>query len=170
MSSDQRHLESDEVEAWEGLLYVYVSVMRELESRFPREAGLSLRDFDVLATVAESPGRSLRMSDLARNVILSPSRLTRLVQKVEERGLVSREPDATDGRAVTVRLTSEGRLRHRAATRIHDEVIRARFLGRIDDGELEHLGALWRQVLEGSRYARLLDEHVEAARRRQEPT
>ena len=160
-------LSSAEVEAWEGLLYISTAVIRELERRFPREAGLSGRDYDVLATLEETSAHALRMSELAANVILSLSRLTRLVQGLERRGLVEREPDPDDRRAVFVRLSTEGLRRFQDAQLIHHEVVRSRFLARLSRRDLRSLGPLWRRVLQGSHYEGLLEEHVQTARHRE---
>lgn len=54
--------------------------------------------FDVLATLAVAPGRALRMQALAERVVLSFSRVSRLVSEMEGAGLVGREPDPDDGR------------------------------------------------------------------------
>lgn len=159
-------LTPEEVGAWEGLLYVFLAVTRELDERMPEEAGLTLRDYDVLATLEETPDHALRMSELAANMILSPSRVTRVVQTVERRGLVERSPDPDDARAVTVRLSRAGLQAFEAAQVIHHEVVRTRFLAQLSQREMRSLGAIWRRALRDSRFGALLEDHMETARHR----
>ena len=163
-STESAPLTRDETAAWEGLLYTHAAVMRALDSQFEERHRLSLRTYDVLATIEESPDRRLRMSELAANVLLSPSRLTRVVHRLERDGLVACDADEHDARVIWASLTPLGMRQFRQAQATHHELIRAQFLGRLSTSELRLLAVVWRKALAGARYPELLEAHVRAAR------
>ena len=163
MSTSSEKLTVRETRAWEAFLYLQSSIFRELERLLTKNHGLSVRWYDVLATLDEVPERRLRMSELAANVILSPSRLTRLVQRLQAEGLVERHVDERDARVYFVSLTERGQRRLEDARFTHHAVIRSLFLERLSDAELDELADLLRKALGDSRYVSLLDAHVRAA-------
>jgi DNA-binding MarR family transcriptional regulator len=120
--------------------------MRVLDSELERDAGLSLSDFDVLIQLAMAEDARMRMSALARRVLISRSGMTRRVGQLEERGLVLREADRRDRRSVTVTLTDAGSAQLRAAFPVHVRGIHAHFLSRLDDAELEQLRSIMEKV------------------------
>jgi DNA-binding MarR family transcriptional regulator len=140
-------LSAREYAAWGGFLFVHAAVLRELDRRLEEEHGLSVRWYDVLATLDEAPERRLRMSELAQNVVLSPSRLTRLVDRLERDGLVERVADERDARGAYAALTPLGLRRLREARRTHHEVVRGRFLDRLSASEQDALARCWRRML-----------------------
>ena len=71
--------------------------------------GLSVSDFAVLHHLAEAPGYRLRRVDLAQHLALTPSGITRLLNPLERRGIVSREESGHDARATYAVLTASGR-------------------------------------------------------------
>jgi DNA-binding MarR family transcriptional regulator len=81
-----------------------VAVLSRVHARY----GLAGSDFDTLLRLARSPGTALRMSDLAAQLGLSTSGTTRIVDRLESRGLVRREAAAADRRSWTVVLTAAG--------------------------------------------------------------
>src|SRR6516165_8305294 len=88
---------SEEFLAWRGLIRLREAVMREIDRRLRREGLISLADYGVLITLVTEPTLRLRMSDLGARRMLTPSGITRVVSKLERRGLVLREPDPPDG-------------------------------------------------------------------------
>ena len=95
-----------------------VIMRRFAEEPVWRENGLSMREYDVLYTLAkcEAPAR---LGELQQGVLLSQPALSRLVDRLEARGLVARNSDQTDGRAVRVALTAEGRRLQQTVGRSH---------------------------------------------------
>src|SRR5438874_11611068 len=89
----------EEFLAWRGLIRLRESVMREIDVRLRREGLLSLADYGVLITLVTERTLRLRMSDLGARRMLTPSGITRVVSRLEAKGLVQREPDPADGRA-----------------------------------------------------------------------
>ena len=92
-------------ETWESLFRAQVAVMRRLQSG-PAFKNLAVNEYDVLFTLSRCPSGWLRLNELNDNVLLSQSSLSRLVERLEKRGLVARMPD--DGRGVLVKLTDDG--------------------------------------------------------------
>ena len=93
--------------AWEALLRAQVTLIRQFAAD-DIWGELSMREYDVLYTVSKTRG-GMRLSELNRAVLLSQPALSRLVDRLAERGLLERRPDPADGRGVLVHLTDEGR-------------------------------------------------------------
>ncbi len=96
------------ISAWESLFRAQVTVMRTLTAEFPRDAGLSLTEYDVLFTISKQEDRSIRMRDLRTQVLLTQPSVSRLVERLVERGLASKCPEPDDARGSLVRLTDAG--------------------------------------------------------------
>src|SRR3954466_12514180 len=101
-------LDECEMAAWHALIRSHARVVRRLEAELETEQGLSLQAYEVLAHLSESPHRQARMSDLAALVVLSPSGLTRLVDKLVADALVERVRCGGDARVVYAQLTDKG--------------------------------------------------------------
>jgi DNA-binding MarR family transcriptional regulator len=124
-----------------GLLFeAHAGLVAELGRHLEAESGLSQPWFEVLLRLARSPDGRLRMTDLARQVIMTPSGLTRAIDRMEEAGLVSRESCATDRRVAYASLTAKGRRTIEAALPQH--------LARLDECFIEHLDTNERAALE----------------------
>ncbi|MBT2531713.1 MarR family transcriptional regulator [Arthrobacter sp. ISL-48] len=94
-------------ETWESLFRAQVAVMRKLQAG-PAFRKLALNEYDVLFTLSRCPSGWLRLNELNDQVLLSQSSLSRLVERLEKRGLVARMPAPEDGRGVLLKLTEEG--------------------------------------------------------------
>jgi DNA-binding MarR family transcriptional regulator len=130
-SSDPRNENGPPVDArdaWHQLLQVSSRVLRELDRSLDREQRMMVSEFDVLITLDNAPGGRLRMTDLAQATMLSSGGMTRLVGRLEQRGLVRRDPDSDDARAFQASLTDAGRTSLAQARITHDNVI-AKLLG-----------------------------------------
>ncbi|MEY9777476.1 DNA-binding MarR family transcriptional regulator [Arthrobacter sp. MW3 TE3886] len=95
-------------ETWESLFRAQVAVMRKLQAA-PAFKALALNEYDVLFTLSRCPSGWLRLNELNDNVLLSQSSLSRLVERLDKRGLVERTPAPEDGRGILIRLTDAGR-------------------------------------------------------------
>jgi DNA-binding MarR family transcriptional regulator len=137
----------DAREAWHRLLQVSSRVLRELDRSLDREQRMMVSEFDVLITLDNAPGGRLRMTDLAEATMLSSGGMTRLVGRLEQRGLVRRAPDLDDARAFHASLTDAGRSSLAQARITHDEVI-ANLLGdRLTPREVQTLTRTLAKVL-----------------------
>lgn len=134
-----------ELDAWHSFLLAHHRVIRQLDEELMREHGLPLGSYEVLLFLQRAPGRCLRMSELAERVLLSPSGLTRLVDRLVKDGLVERSPAPDDARSVHAHLTEAGMQRFRVAARTHGRGIREHFSGRLSGAELNDL----KRVLDG---------------------
>jgi DNA-binding MarR family transcriptional regulator len=129
-------LTDEELRAWQALLHAHDKVIRRLDAELRAEHGLPLGSYDVLLRLARAPGRSSRMSELAERVMLSPSGLTRVVDRLVKEGLVERVPFDGDARVTLAHLTDRGRRALRDAARTHLRGIREHFAGKLTPAQL----------------------------------
>ncbi|WP_199742774.1 MarR family winged helix-turn-helix transcriptional regulator [Nocardia stercoris] len=132
------------VAAWSALLRVHATLVPELDADLRRATGLPLSWYDVLLEL-DAPQR-LRMSDLGDRVVLSRTRVSRLVSEMETHGLVRRESNPDDGRSAFVAITEPGRQRLRAAAPHYLSGIEERFAA-VPAADLKALAATLRTVL-----------------------
>ena len=103
-----KNLPPARIAAWRGLLTVHANVIAVIEANLAAAGLPPLAWYDVLFALHEQPGKSLRMSELASEVLLSRSGLTRLVDRLEPEGYLQRQACATDKRGLEVILTASG--------------------------------------------------------------
>jgi DNA-binding MarR family transcriptional regulator len=130
-------LDVAEMAAWHALIHAHARIIRQLEAELEAEHSLTLAAYEVLAHLSEAPGRRLRMSELATFAVLTPSGLTRLVDKLVRDGLVERERCSGDARVVYAVVTPEGVRRLKAAYPTHLRGVRAHLVDRLDRGQLD---------------------------------
>ena len=140
---------AQEFDAWRGLIRLREAVMREIDRRLRDQGSVSLADYGVLITLVTAPSLRLRMSELGAQRMLTPSGITRVVIRLERRGLVCREPDPADGRAAFAVLTRAGLETLRRAQVVHHAAVRELFVGRLAPGELKQLARLFEKALPG---------------------
>lgn len=126
-------------EAWRSFVVGNARLMRELDEELRREHGFSLGDFDVLIHLSRAPRGGLRMCDLASAVVLSPSGLSRRVERLERSGYVRRERAGGDGRSIEARLTAAGKRLLERLRATHLGGVRDRFANHFSSAELETL-------------------------------
>jgi DNA-binding MarR family transcriptional regulator len=139
-----------EFAAWVGFLRAHAGLVRELDRNLEEAHGLPLTQYEVLLYLDAAPERRLRMSELARSVLLSQSGVTRLVDRLQAQGLVVREPCAEDRRVLYARITDEGRRRLARARPTHLAGVRTLYLDHFDDGELRLLAGVWERLQAGT--------------------
>lgn len=135
-----------ELRAWQALLHAHHDVVDALDRELRTRHGLTFSTYDVLLRLARAESGSLRMTELAERVLMSPSGLTRLVDGLARRGLVERAVFDGDGRVTLVRLTQEGRSVLRAAARTHVAGIRRHLTGRLTAAQLRSLASILETV------------------------
>ncbi len=145
-STDTARLGSDEVRAWRGLLRTYAQLTKALDAELEAAHGLPLTSYEVLMHIADSEGERMRMHDLASSILLSRSGLTRLVDRLERDGLLSRQSCSSDARGSFACLTPRGRAKLDAARATHLAGVRAMFLGHFTPEEQQQLGSMWERV------------------------
>ena len=132
-----------ETRAWVGLLHAHATVVKQLDAELVVAHGISISAFEVLWRLAATENGRLRMTDLAELVLLSPSGLSRLVDRLESEGMIERIACPTDGRAINATITDAGRARLAQAETTHFEGIRRTFLAHFDEAEVGKLGEFW---------------------------
>lgn len=143
-------LSAAELAAWRGFLRVQSSLFRELDAELVAEHDLPLRSYEVLLLLEDAPRLRLRMCDLSRSVLVSPSGTTRLVDRLQREGLVCRERCAEDGRGYYAVLTETGGRRLREARATHLAGVRRLFLDRLGGDDLRRLAAYWDLLVPGA--------------------
>ncbi len=133
---------AEQLVAWRTLLIAHAQLTRRLESELAAEHDLPLASYDVLVQLAEAPGRSLRMIELADRVLLSRSGLSRLVDRLVREGLVERAPCLEDARGTLAVLTAAGLQRLRVASVTHLRGVHDHVTSRLEDAELSELARL----------------------------
>ena len=127
-------------EAWEALLGAHTTLMR----RFAAEdmwCEVSLHEYDVLYTLSKCP-KPQRLGELGRHLMLSQPGLSRLVERLVERGLLARQPDPADARATLLSLTEEGRAVQRRVGRAHASSVADAMSARLTPIQMSTLAAL----------------------------
>ncbi|HET9138323.1 MarR family winged helix-turn-helix transcriptional regulator [Actinophytocola sp.] len=131
-------------DAWEALLSAHAALIK----RFAAEdiwQGLSMREYDVLYTLSKCP-HPQRIGELHRHVLLSQPALSRLVDRLVERGLLCRHTDPADRRGVRLSLTAAGRDLQRQVGRRHARSVARALSGELDAGELRRLETICRKL------------------------
>src|SRR4051794_24251321 len=142
-----RWLTADEEAAWRVFAKVLVRLPWALECQLQRDAGLSFIEYHALALLSEAPDHTRRMSDLAAVTNASLSRLSHLVKRLEARGFVRREADATDGRYTNAVLTRAGHEHLVASAPAHVGKVRQLVIDPFSKAELRQLHEAAERVL-----------------------
>ena len=138
----EHNLEGMALDAWSGFLRAHAGITRRLNADLLAEHGLTLNDYEVLLHLARAPDRRLRRVDLVERLILTPSGITRLLDGLERAGYVTKAACASDGRVSYAVLSDAGYEKLRDAAVTHIAGVRARFVDRFGDEELETLASL----------------------------
>jgi DNA-binding MarR family transcriptional regulator len=129
----------DYAAAWIGLLATHRRLTRELDAELEAAHGLTLSGLELLVRLASAPEHWLRLSSLASEAGLSLSRVSRIVDVLESRGLIARRPCPADARAINAELTPAGLELAKAAQSTHLAAVRERFFDRLSDAEITTL-------------------------------
>jgi DNA-binding MarR family transcriptional regulator len=113
-----------------------------------QDSGLSETDYDVLSTLSEKPGSSWRARDLAAQLLWSTSRLAHHVGRMEQRGLVTRQPYADDARGALISLTEHGRATLERAAPPHVASVRRHFMDLLTPEEVAALDSIAEKVIQ----------------------
>ena len=137
-----RWLTDAERTAWVRLIAVVELLPGALDAQLRRESGLTHFEYFVLAMLSETPDRTLRMTSIARLTSATLPRLSHVVRRLEERGLVSRGPCPVDKRATNATLTEEGYDAVVAAAPGHVDTARQLVVDALSPQQLEQLSAI----------------------------
>jgi DNA-binding MarR family transcriptional regulator len=103
--------------------------------------------YDVLLEIQREGDAGLRQYEIGERVLLNKHNLSRLIDRLERRGLVGRHACAEDGRGKRIRITAEGRRALKEMWPVYGEAIQANFGERLNSGEMRELARLLEKVL-----------------------
>lgn len=130
--------------AWEALLSAHAVLMKEFAAEDTWQE-VSMREYDVLYTLSKCP-HPLRIGELNRHVLLSQPALSRMVDRLVERGLVERCAAPGDGRGVEISLTAAGRAAQQGIGRRHARGVARAVTARLSPAELARLEEICRKL------------------------
>lgn len=133
--SRKRRLSEDELATWRAFVRAHATVTRLLERELEEAGGLTLSELDVLITLERAERHTLRLTDLATRVLLTKSGITRLVDRLEETGLVERRQCPSDRRGFNAVLTAKGREAHRRTIGLHLRSVASAFSDHVAESE-----------------------------------
>ncbi len=133
------------VDAWESLFRAQVSVLRDVTAEFPNDE-LTIVEYDLLFNLSRCPSRAARPRDLNQYLLLSQPSVSRLIDRMEQRGFVTKTDDPDDGRGIIVTLTEAGFGIFRRVAAVHSESIARRFGDALNERDLAKLVELCDRV------------------------
>jgi len=134
--------------AWEALLAAHAALMKEFAAE-DIWSDLSMREYDVLYTLSKCP-EPIRLSELNRHVLLSQPALSRMVDRLAERGLVRRIADPADRRGLQLSLTNVGRVVQREVGRQHARNVASVVAARLTGDQIRQLEAICLRLADGT--------------------
>ncbi|MGW4063215.1 MarR family winged helix-turn-helix transcriptional regulator [Amycolatopsis sp. NPDC004747] len=147
-AAEPRWLTDDQLAAWRGFMKLLQRLPAALEVQLQQDSKLSLIEYYVLAHLSDQPGRRLRMSELALLANTELSRLSHLIRRLENRGLVFREPDPANGRYTRAVLTEAGHAYLVGAAPAHVARVLELFVDVLGANELRTLHRISGKVLD----------------------
>jgi DNA-binding MarR family transcriptional regulator len=131
-------------DAWKALLSAHARLMKQFAAEDIWQ-NLSMREYDVLYTLSKCR-EPVRLGELHRHVLLSQPALSRMVDRLGERGYIQRWPDPADGRGVRLSLTDAGRDKQRAVGRRHARSVVRAITAELNREELAQLARICRKL------------------------
>jgi DNA-binding MarR family transcriptional regulator len=137
----------EQLAAWRVFLECAFALIDILDAELQDERALTLRWYDVLVQLEEAGG-SCRMTDLAGRILASKSFLTRVIDRMEEAGLVQRERPRDDRRVILVAITPAGLEALEAARAVHRRGIDEHFVQQLNERDVAALKRIFTKVSE----------------------
>lgn len=145
--NDIQWLDAEEQKSWRSLLQGISKFLAAANADLQQEEDLSLSEYEVLAYLSEAPGRQLRMSQLAQNLVHSRSRLTHTVHRLEQQEYVQRLKCADDRRGRNCILTEKGWQKVQSAAPVHVGSVRKYLIDSLTREEFLELGRICAQIM-----------------------
>jgi DNA-binding MarR family transcriptional regulator len=147
--TEPRWLDEDEQATWQSYLAATRLLDETLDRQLQNEAGMPHTYYGILAQLSDAPDGRMRMSDLARLVRASPSRMTHAITSLEHKGWVRREQCPTDRRGQLAVLEPAGRKMLEEKAPGHVAEVRARLFDRLTAEQVTQLRAICESILDG---------------------
>jgi len=145
--TETRWLSAEEQQTWRSFLLAIRLLFAEFERDVQRGAGMPLTYYEVLSVLSDAEGRTMRMSDLAVALQVSPSRISHAVSRLEGAGWIRRELCPSDRRSWFSILTDEGFAALEAAASWHVESVREHLFDQLTPAQQDHLQDISRSLL-----------------------
>ena len=142
-----RWLTAPQERAWRRYRRMRALLDLQIARDLHQDSGLSEADYDVLSTLSERHGECWRARDLAAQLLWSTSRLAHHVGRMEQRGLVARQPSADDGRGALISLTEDGWITLRKAAPPHVASVRRHMIDLLTAEEIAALDTIAGKVI-----------------------
>ena len=149
-TEDSRWLTADEQLAWRTFLTACQTLFSTIDAQLLRDSDIPHGYYEILVRLSETPGRALRMTQLAEASTSSKSRLSHAVARLEERGWVRRTECPTDRRGQIAQLTDEGFAALAAAAPGHVDQVRRSLIDRLTLEQVEQLREISAAIIEGT--------------------
>lgn len=146
-SKEPRWLTADERAAWIALASVVMRLMPALNAQLVRDDGLTHFEYSVMSGLSEAPERTMRMSDLANLSNSALPRLSQVVARLEDRGLIHRCPDPADGRYTLATLTQQGWAKVVATAPGHVEEVRRLVIDPLTRAQVHQLTTIGNRIM-----------------------
>lgn len=132
--------------AWEALWRTHNALLHQFQADDIWQQ-VSMREYDVLYTLASAPNQSLRLGELAEQTLMPQPSISRMVERLAQRGLVERQQVAQDRRGITVCLTPQGKQTQQQVGMKHARAVTARMSCALDEGQLQQFQELCERLL-----------------------
>lgn len=133
-------------EAWGGFLNIYARLNRLIEEDLQHHSHLTHVEFEVLLRLSWNEQHRMRIQDLAAQSILTRSGISRMVERLEKAGLVTREEAPEDRRGAYAVLTETGAERFRTASEAHHALVQQVFLEVFTEEEKQQMAGFWKRL------------------------
>jgi len=140
-------LREDQLALWRSFVNLHAGIIRRIEKDLAEDQLVPLTWYDVLVALYQAPGKKLRMNELTEKTVLSPSGITRLVERLEKDGLVRRERTDEDRRGSYAVLTREGKRAFLKAWPTYQQGIYTYFVSLLNDEEQKIIRSAFERIL-----------------------
>jgi DNA-binding MarR family transcriptional regulator len=140
--TETRWLDAKQQQIWRSFLFASRLLFAQLERDLQQGADIPLTYYEILTVLSESPHRAIRMNELAEALLVSPSRMSHAVARLEQEGWVRRQLCPSDRRGWLAVLTDTGWDALVAAAPLHVESVRQHLFDQLTPAQLEHLGEI----------------------------
>ena len=144
--SETRWLDAEQQHNWRAFIVGSTLLMDTLDRELRQAHGVSMAEYEILVRLSESPGRTLRMAEIAESMQHSRSRVTHTVSRMEKSGLIRREAAEDDKRGVDAVMTAKGWELLQAAAHTHVTGVRAHFVDVADPADYDAMGRVMNAV------------------------
>lgn len=142
-----RRIGEQQLRTWRGFITAHATLIEQIDQELLTAQCIPLHWYDVLVELHEAPEHRLRMSELARRVVLSRSTLTHLASRLEHAELLFRQRVDMDRRGAYAVLTEQGQIALQKAWPIYAQGIQQYFLDHLSNEEIAVIDTIFQRIL-----------------------